>query len=50
MAIFRMPILLGGGRPLFGPVAQDMRLATVAATGLPTGAVRTDYRVLASPR
>ena len=50
MAIFRMPILLGAGRPLFGPVAQDIRLETVAATVLPTGAVRTDYRVLPSPR
>jgi dihydrofolate reductase len=50
MAIFRMPVLLGAGRPLFGPVAQDIRLETVAATVLPTGAVRTDYRVLPSPR
>jgi dihydrofolate reductase len=50
MAIFRMPVLLGEGRPLFGLVAQDVRLETVAATVLPTGAVRTDYRVLASPR
>lgn len=50
MAIFRMPILLGAGRPLFGPLAGDIRLETAAATVLPTGAVRTDYRVLASPR
>jgi dihydrofolate reductase len=50
LAIFRMPILLGAGRPLFGPVAQDIRLETVAATVLPTGAVRTDYRVPPSPR
>jgi dihydrofolate reductase len=50
MAIFRMPVLLGEGRRLFGPVAQDIRLETVAATILPTGAVRTDYRVLPSPR
>lgn len=50
MAIFRMPILLGAGRPLFGPVQQDIRLETVAATVLPTGAVRTDYRVLPAPR
>jgi dihydrofolate reductase len=50
MAIFRMPILLGAGRPLFGPVAEDIRLETVAAEVLPTGAVRTDYRILPSPR
>jgi hypothetical protein len=45
-----MPILLGAGRPLFGPLAGDIRLETAAATVLPTGAVRTDYRVLPSPR
>ncbi len=50
MAIFRMPVLLGEGRPLFGPVARDIRLETLAAAVLPTGAVRTDYRVLPSPR
>jgi dihydrofolate reductase len=50
MAIFRMPVLLGAGRPLFGAVPQDIRLETVAASVLPTGAVRTDYRVLPSPR
>ena len=50
MAIFRMPVLLGAGRPLFGPLDQDIRLETVSATVLPTGAVRTDYRVPASPR
>jgi dihydrofolate reductase len=50
MAIFRMPVLLGDGRSLFGPVSRDIRLETVAATVLPTGAVRTDYRVLVSPR
>ena len=50
MAIFWMPILLGAGRPLFGAVAGDIRLETVAASVLPTGAVRTDYRVLPSPR
>jgi dihydrofolate reductase len=50
MAIFRMPVLLGAGRPLFGPVEHDIRLETVAASVLPTGAVRTDYRVLPSPK
>lgn len=50
MTIFRMPVLLGAGRPLFGPLPADIRLETVAATVLPTGAVRTDYRVLPSPR
>jgi dihydrofolate reductase len=50
MAIFRMPVLLGAGRPLFGPLEKDIRLETLAASVLPTGAVRTDYRVLPSPR
>ena len=50
MAIFRMPILLGAGRPLFGPLAEDIWLETDGAAVLPTGAVRTDYRVRATPR
>jgi dihydrofolate reductase len=50
MAIFRMPVLLGKGIPLFGPLGQDIRLETVSAIVLPTGAVRTDYRVPDSPR
>jgi dihydrofolate reductase len=50
MTIFRMPVLIGAGRPLFGPLEADIRLETLSARVLPTGAVRTDYRVLASPR
>jgi dihydrofolate reductase len=50
MAIFRMPVLLGAGRPLFGEFSSDIRLETLGAVVLPTGAVRTDYRVLAAPR
>jgi dihydrofolate reductase len=50
MAVFRMPVLLGSGRPLFGAVPRDIRLETLNAAVLPTGAVRTDYRVLPAPR
>ncbi len=50
MTIFRMPVLIGEGRPLFGAVEADIRIETLGAEVLPTGAVRTDYRVAAAPR
>ena len=50
MAIFRMPVLIGEGRPLFGPFGHDIRLELTGVEALPSGAVRSDYRVMASPR
>lgn len=38
------PVLLGGGRPLFGPGTHPSTLALVHAWGYPDGAVRLHYR------
>lgn len=45
LSIFRMPVLLGDGIPLFGPLPAEVTLEPTAAELLPSGAVRCDYRV-----
>lgn len=42
-----VPVLLGRGRPLFGPLAGDVALAHLGTRSWPFGFVQSRYRVLA---
>jgi dihydrofolate reductase len=44
MIVTRVPILLGNGRSLFGPLPCDMMLAHVDTTAFPSGLVQSRYR------
>ncbi len=41
--ITRIPVLLGRGIPLFGPLARDIRLKHVATRSYPSGLVQSEY-------
>jgi dihydrofolate reductase len=43
LIITRIPVLLGSGIPLFGPVSQDIRLEHVATRSYPSGLVQSEY-------
>jgi dihydrofolate reductase len=43
MIITRIPVLLGSGIPLFGPLPQDIRLEHVATRSYPSGLVQSEY-------
>lgn len=45
MSLFRMPVLIGEGRPLFGSLEKDLRLDLVEATSFPSGIVKTRYKL-----
>ena len=45
MIISRIPILLGDGIPLFGPLEQDIALEHVETKSFPSGLVQSHYRV-----
>ena len=45
--ITRVPVILGKGIPLFGPVAHDIRFAHVATRAYPSGLVQSEYVVAA---
>jgi dihydrofolate reductase len=49
LTITRIPVLIGTGRPLFGPLDRDVRLEHVETTSYPNGYVQTRYRVLKNP-
>jgi dihydrofolate reductase len=46
LTITRVPVLLGGGIPLFGHLPQDIRLEHVATQAYPSGLVKSEYRVI----
>jgi len=46
MVITLVPVLLGGGRPLFGPLEADLALAHEATVSFPSGLVQARYRVV----
>ncbi len=48
MTITTIPILLGSGIPLFGPLNQDIHLQVVCSQAYPNGFVQTKYKVLHS--
>lgn len=43
MVITRIPVLLGGGIPLFGPLAKDIRFEHVVTRWYPSGMVQSEY-------
>lgn len=45
MVLTRIPVLLGEGRPLFGPTGRDIPLAHVSTTAFPSGLVQSFYGV-----
>lgn len=45
--VTRIPVLLGSGIPLFGPVPRDIQLKHVATRSFPNGMVQSEY-VIAS--
>lgn len=44
MTIFTMPVLIGAGRPLFGPLESDMEWTLIECAKLPMGAAKTVWR------
>ncbi len=47
LIVTRIPVLLGAGIPLFGPLAHDVRLDHVATRSFPSGMVQSEYRIAA---
>jgi dihydrofolate reductase len=47
LIITRIPVLLGSGIPLFGPVSRDIRLEHVATRSYPSGMVQSEYLITA---
>ena len=45
LVITRVPVLIGGGIPLFGSLSQDVALRHVATRSYPSGLVQTEYEV-----
>ncbi|MEO8336326.1 MAG: dihydrofolate reductase family protein [bacterium] len=50
MIITRIPVLLGSGIPLFGPLPRDVRLDHVATRSYPSGLVQSEYTISTSAR
>jgi dihydrofolate reductase len=48
MTITVVPVLLGAGRPLFGPLPADVRLELLSSRMFPFGFVQSRYRVARS--
>lgn len=46
LIITRVPVLLGSGIPLFGPLTHDINLRHVGTRHFPTGLVQSEYEVL----
>jgi dihydrofolate reductase len=44
MTLTRLPILLGEGLPLFGPLAGDLRFQHIETRAFPNGFVQSKYR------
>jgi len=44
LTITRVPIILGSGRTLFGPVAQDLHFEHISTQAFPSGLVQSKYR------
>jgi dihydrofolate reductase len=45
LVITRIPVLLGSGIPLFGPLAKDIRFEHVSTRWFPSGMVQSEYLV-----
>jgi dihydrofolate reductase len=47
LIITRVPVLIGGGIPLFGSLLKDVRLRHVATQHYPSGLVKSEYQIVA---
>jgi dihydrofolate reductase len=45
LVLTRIPVLLGDGIPLFGPLRHDVRLKHVGTRAFPSGMVQSEYLV-----
>lgn len=45
LVLTRLPVLLGSGIPLFGPLAGDIQLTHIASASFASGIVQSTYRV-----
>lgn len=45
MVISRIPVLIGEGIPLFGPLEADLMLEHAGTTSFPSGLVQSTYRI-----
>lgn len=45
LTVTRVPVLIGTGIPLFGPLQRDIVLSHVATRQFPSGLVQSEYRV-----
>lgn len=48
--ITRIPVLLGSGIPLFGPLSRDIRLQHIGTRSFPSGMVQSDYVIAEDTR
>jgi dihydrofolate reductase len=46
MVVTRIPVLLGSGLPLFGPLDRDLRLKHLGTTAFRSGLVQSKYEIL----
>ncbi len=46
LVITRVPVLIGSGIPLFGPLQRDVRLRHINTRAYPSGLVSSEYEVL----
>jgi dihydrofolate reductase len=46
LVVTRVPVLIGEGIPLFGPLPHDVRLRHVATRSFPSGLVQSEYAVV----
>jgi dihydrofolate reductase len=49
VTITKIPVLIGSGRPLFGPLSQDVRLEHISTRAFDFGFVQSKYRVVKAP-
>ena len=45
LVVTRVPVLIGSGIPLFGPLPHDVRLRHVATRSFPSGLVQSEYAI-----
>ncbi|HLV86619.1 MAG TPA: dihydrofolate reductase family protein [Candidatus Sulfotelmatobacter sp.] len=46
ITVTRVPVLIGEGRPLFGPLPHDVKLRHLATQSYKSGLVKSEYEVL----
>lgn len=50
MVVTRVPVLIGEGIPLFGPVPRDVNLRHIATRTYSGGLVQSEYEIGSEPR